>query len=282
MSPLQRKYVDLIRQSSSKWANWDPPIPVEVGAYGTINYETGELEVEGNIYDPEFQAELDKINIKFKIADHPPMQGEIEKDSIIASSGARKRDFNVESEAAVPGLASASLKGQWQFEKGKRDALLVMHSPRQMYIPPKVILGHLYKLAMLQDKYIVTNVHVCPAFTMYLSNKSGETVSLALVAQGPAAAGVTAGGGIGFNWWANGSVTLLREGCDKAGKYCYTPLYALKRRLGPFNWKRPFRDGDRELEGDELWRNVYPPWEPLDEDGVEDPVEVDCGMGDDY
>jgi hypothetical protein len=47
-------------------------------------------------------------------------------------------------------------------------------------------------------------------------------------------------------------VTLLREGCDKAGKYCYTPLYALKRRLGPFNWKRPFRDGDRELEGDEL------------------------------
>jgi hypothetical protein len=47
-------------------------------------------------------------------------------------------------------------------------------------------------------------------------------------------------------------VTLLREGCDKAGKYCYTPLYALKRPLEPFNWKRPFRDGDRELEGDEL------------------------------
>ena len=31
----QRKYVDLIRQVSSKWANWDPPIPVKVHLSGT-------------------------------------------------------------------------------------------------------------------------------------------------------------------------------------------------------------------------------------------------------
>ena len=29
-SYLQRKYVDLIRQASSKWVNWDPPIGVQV------------------------------------------------------------------------------------------------------------------------------------------------------------------------------------------------------------------------------------------------------------
>jgi hypothetical protein len=57
------------------------------------------LDVEGNIYDPEFQEELDKINVMFKIANHPPKEGEIEKDFIIASSGARQRDFNVGSEA---------------------------------------------------------------------------------------------------------------------------------------------------------------------------------------
>lgn len=27
---LQRKYVDLIRQVSSKWVNWDPPIEIQV------------------------------------------------------------------------------------------------------------------------------------------------------------------------------------------------------------------------------------------------------------
>ena len=28
---LQRKYIDLIRQVSSKWVNWDPPIEIRVG-----------------------------------------------------------------------------------------------------------------------------------------------------------------------------------------------------------------------------------------------------------
>lgn len=30
MHLLQRKYIDLIYQVSSKWVNWDPPIPIEV------------------------------------------------------------------------------------------------------------------------------------------------------------------------------------------------------------------------------------------------------------
>ncbi|KIJ05280.1 hypothetical protein PAXINDRAFT_21444 [Paxillus involutus ATCC 200175] len=281
MSALQRKYVELIHQTSSKWANWDPPIPVKVGAYGTLSRETGELDVEGNIYDRDFQEELDKIGVRFKIADHQPVDGEIEKDSFIASSGASKGDISIGLDMATPGIANASLKGQWQFEKGRRDALLIMHSPRQMYLPPEVILGHLYKVPKLQDKHLVTSVHVCPAFTIYVSNKSGETISLALVAQGPVATGVTAGGNFGFSWWKSAKANFLREGCDKAGNYCYTPLYALKRRREPSNWWRPFRAGERELKGDELWADVHQPWDPLDEDGEEDPVDVNGWKEDD-
>ncbi|KAF9220623.1 hypothetical protein BS17DRAFT_797611 [Gyrodon lividus] len=273
MPSLQRKYVDLIHQTSSKWANWDPPIPVEVGAYGTIHPGTGELIVEGNIYDPEFQEELDKVNGKFKIADHPPSEGGIEGDYIIASAGARSINFSLEPQVGFAGIASASLKGQWQFQKRQRDALLVMYKPRQKYIPSKVILDHLYKVPKLQGKCLVTSVHVCPAFSMYLSNKSGEKISLALAAQAPvaAAAAVTAGGDVGFDWWADTQATLLRKACDKNGTYRYTPLYALKRPI-PFH-KRLFRDKTSPVpDDDEYWCDVLHPWQPLDEDGKEDQI----------
>lgn len=65
----QRKYIDLIKEVSSKWANWDPPKRVRVsllhhdnattlkwsfysqaGDFGTVNRKTGEFLVEGNIY----------------------------------------------------------------------------------------------------------------------------------------------------------------------------------------------------------------------------------------
>ncbi|KIJ67358.1 hypothetical protein HYDPIDRAFT_180293 [Hydnomerulius pinastri MD-312] len=276
MSKLQRKYVDLIHQTSSKYANWDPPIPVEVGAYGTLDRGTGELNVEGNIYDPDFQEELDKVTHgRLRLADYPPELGGVEADFVVKSSGVRERDFKVGPEVGFAGLASASLKGEWQFGKGKRDALLVMHSPRQKYIPPKVILEHLYKVPNLKDKYLVTSVFVCPAFSMYLSNKSGEKLSLALMAAAPvaAAAGITAGGEIGFGWWTDVQSTMFRKACDKDGEYRFTPLYALKRRREGL--PRLFRDKlEAELEGDKLWDDALPPWDPLDSDGEEDPIDV--------
>ena len=67
----QRKYVDLIKEAAAKWPNWDPhkqilvsiainswsvsafltvPLTTQPGDFGTINKETGELAIEGNIY----------------------------------------------------------------------------------------------------------------------------------------------------------------------------------------------------------------------------------------
>jgi hypothetical protein len=274
MPYLQRKYIDLIRQVSSKWVNWDPPIPVEVGAYGEVENETGELRVDGNIYDPEFQAELNRLGLTIRMADHPPEEGGVEDDFIVSSKGAKRIDLSAGPDVGVAGFATASIKGQWQFEQGKRDALLIMYCPRLRYLPPNVILDRLYKVPKLKDKWLVTSIHICPAFSMYLSNKSGEKVSLALVAQVPVppAAGVSAGGEGSLGWWSDTQADLFRKACDKSGKYCYTPLYTMKRRIG---WvQRLFRQNETTPSGDDLWDEVTPPWEPLNEDGEEDSLDV--------
>jgi len=270
-SYLQRKYIDLIRQVSSKWVNWDPPIEIQVGAYGTVDKETGEFIMEGNVYDPAFQDELDKHNAGIRMLDYPPQEGPIEGDFVIASRGAKHRNLNVDAEVDVPGIASAIVKGQWLFQRSKRDAVLIMHSPRQRFLPRNVVLDPLYKVDKLIDKSLVTSIHVCPAYSMYLSDKSGDKVSLALVAQGPVTgiAGITAGGGGGFTWWADAQTGIHRKACDETGNYTFTPLFSLKRQIK--RNRRWIRDTIRpEPTGDELWYDHSPPWDPLDEDGEED------------
>ncbi|KAH0831042.1 hypothetical protein J3R83DRAFT_13546 [Lanmaoa asiatica] len=268
---LQRKYIDLIREVSSKWVNWDPPIEVQVGSFGTVDKETGDLIVEGNIYHSDFQKELDKHDIKINLANYPPQEGPVEGDFIIASRGAKHKDLSTDNIVDVPGIATASIKGQWLFERGKRDAVLIMHTPRQIFIPPNVVLEPLYQVDKLIDKWLVTSIHVCPAYSMYLSDKSGDKVSLALTAQAPIAGvvGVTAGAQGGFNWWVDTQSGLLRKACDQTGGNPFTPLYALKRPIK--RNRRFFRDAIRpEPSGDDLWYSDSPPWDPLDEDGVED------------
>ncbi|OJA10346.1 hypothetical protein AZE42_11946, partial [Rhizopogon vesiculosus] len=49
-----RKFIDLIEDATSKWANLDPLAPIKVGDYGMIDKETGEFHAQGNIYNVEF------------------------------------------------------------------------------------------------------------------------------------------------------------------------------------------------------------------------------------
>ena len=190
-----------------------------------------------------------------------------------------------------------------------------MHSPRQRYLPRKVVLEPLYKVDKLIDKSLVTSIHICPAYSMYLSDKctahfypivpytslihlgdtAGENLSLALVAQVPVAgvAGLTAGGGSGFTWWADAQTGIHRKACDETGNYTFTPLFSLKRQIK--RNRRWIRDTIRpDPTGDDLsvyylppclprctftdtrsgvhgrWYDHSPPWDPLDEDGEED------------
>ena len=105
MKNPSRKFIDLIRDVSSKWANWDPPNQIkvsifrspsggtqlhyhsQVGDYGTINKETGQFEVDGNIYeDPSI------VNLT---AAHPPLQTCPENSFIASSSGVKRHELTL-------------------------------------------------------------------------------------------------------------------------------------------------------------------------------------------
>ncbi|KAG1748135.1 hypothetical protein EDB19DRAFT_1684462 [Suillus lakei] len=269
-----RKFIDLIRQASSKWANWDPPIEIKVGDYGMIDNETGELDVEGNIYDEGFQTLLDNqdLNINLSEPSCQPQKGGCDDNMIMSSSGVKQGDFSVKPEVSFLNLASASVKAEFQFQEGKRGAVLVMHKPQQEYIPRGKVLNRIHKAVELHDKYLVTSTFTCPGYYIYLSNKSGERIALALTASAPipAAVGLTAGGAASIDWWTDAQAAFLRKAFDKAGQYRYTPLYTLKHKG---TWvQRLLRGAEEEETEDMMWPDCTPPWQPLDEDGDEDPV----------
>ncbi|KAG1775496.1 hypothetical protein EV702DRAFT_972887 [Suillus placidus] len=277
-----RKFIDLIYQSSSGWANWNPPIEIKVGDYGNIDKESGQLDVEGNIYDPEFQTSLNNQGLKINLSEPScqPQTGGVDEDMITSSSGVKQADFSVNPEVSLLNLASASLKAEFHFQEGKRGAVLVMVKPQQEFIPLGKVLTLVHKATELHDKYLVTSRFTCPGYCIYLSDTSGEKIALALTASAPipATVGLTAGGTASMDWWTNAQVAFLRKALDKAGQYRYTPLYTLKRRRN--NWiQRVFRNGGEEEEEEEvtmtedhLWPDCTPPWQQLDEDGIEDSV----------
>jgi hypothetical protein len=69
---------------------------MQVGAYGRLNAETGELDIEGNIYDPEFQILLDKVDGNLKLADFPAQIGAVEGDFIVCTMGVRQNDLKID------------------------------------------------------------------------------------------------------------------------------------------------------------------------------------------
>ncbi|KAG1748137.1 hypothetical protein EDB19DRAFT_1684483 [Suillus lakei] len=267
-----RKFIDLIRQASSKWANCDPSVRIKVGDYGTIDDETGELDVEGNIYDEGFQTLLDNqdLNINLSEPSCQPRKGGRDDNFFISSSGVKRGDFSVKPEMSFLNLASVSVKAEFQFQEGKRGAVLVMHMPQQEYIPRGKVLNRIHKAVELHDKYLVTSTFTCPGYYIYLSNKSGERISLALTAS---PIGVTTDGEASvdwwtdartedpLDWWTDAQAAFLRKAFDKAGQYRYTPLYALKHEG---TWAQRFLRLEEEEETEDMI--------PLDEDGDEDPV----------
>ncbi|KAG2148843.1 hypothetical protein DEU56DRAFT_782498 [Suillus clintonianus] len=265
-----RKFIDLIFQASSKWANWNPDIEIKVGDYGTINRESGRLIVEGNIYDAVFQESLKQQGLMINLSDvscQPTNLGAVEKDIIMLSMGVEKGNFAFKPEASSPNLDSASVKAEFQFQEGKRGAALVMHKPQEEFIPLDGVLGIIHEANQLKDKYVVDSTLKCPAYYLYLSNKSGEKISLALAAS---PAGVATDGEASVDWWTDAQAGFLRQAFDKAGQHRYTPIYTLKRMLQPL-----VHGAEEHLAEDDPRPDCIPPWDPLDEDGNELHEETD-------
>ncbi|KAH7889177.1 hypothetical protein F5I97DRAFT_1842266 [Phlebopus sp. FC_14] len=281
-SSSSRQFIDLILKASDKWANFDPAIAIEVGAYGVINRKDGTLQVEGNIYSDDFKKILADENVSLDLTNFRPQEGPSEKIEI-CSSNAKQLDISAGPELDFF-FANAVVKGEWQFQQGSRGAVLMMHDVRQRFIPPNGILEKLSKLAHLKGKCLVTSVFSCSAYTMCLSDKSGNKVSLALTGTVPIAlaAGMAAGGNVALGWQVKGNSTYIRSGVAVEPEKRFIPLYSLRRSVSWLSG-RLMRDSPVEdPEGDEWWSPLEAPWEPLDEEGQEISYESDDSGVDDF
>jgi len=263
----QRKYIDLIKKAAAKWPNWDPPRNIRPGDLGTINKETGELIVEGNIYTHPDIAQIAR--------QHRPIRTAEVDHYHINSFEVRQLDVNADVRAEIPNVQGIVFKSQWVFNN-KRGAILLMHKPRMTHVPDEFFLASLH-LSILKGKYVVSQVWNCPGYYMYLSNRSNEqvTVNLRTNLTHPTAPGINVNPSVTFSWSAEGCTGVRQYGYQTDA--VYTPLFCLRSVRKPM-----FRRGENGL-GMEAWYDSDVPWGHLDEEGEtegiddsdEDEVEVD-------
>jgi len=267
-----RKFIDLIYKASTKWANWDPPIPIEVGSFGDVGDKSGVFEVDGNI------SEL-------KSGDGTPYYAGVPETTpivhefTVCSKDATGIDASVGPNANVGiadlTLANAGAQFGWQFGN-KRGAVLVMRNYRIESLPQSVKRAIVdCKDDKLKGLRVVTKVYKCQAYCLYLSNKTNEKVNFQLSGQVPVplAPGVMAGGNISCAWGSKGAEGLFQSGANE--KELFTPLYEIEKIRGPRNR----RDAGPPDTGGDRWDIIDLPWGPLDEDGEEE-MEVLSDSGD--
>jgi len=259
----QRKYIDLVKEASAKWPNWDPSRNLRPGDFGTVNKTTGDFVVEGNIYT--------HVDIAKTAEQYRPVQAAEIDYFQIPSFEVRGLDVKVDDKADT-GLL---LKGQWRFNS-KRGAILLMHRPRMTRVPDEFFNASLH-LPILKGKCLVYQVWNCPGFYMYLSNRSSEqvTVSLRTRINPPAGPGANPEPPVTYQWSAEGS-TGVRQYAYRPDAV-YTPLFCLK------SIRKPLLRRDESSLGREAWRETDVPWGDLDEEGVTEPEAVyDDGADDDH
>jgi len=260
-----RKFIDLIQSITSKWANWNPDSPIKVGDYGMIINATGEFKREGNIYTSEGIINIDMTDPALH-----PEEKEGDEKFIVKSWGVTTKETDVTPEAAVSGAANVALQVDFEFEGRKRAAAMVMYKPRYISLPKDERIIELLKCRpeKLKGKYIVTEVICCPAYMMYMSTNRAERFSVTLQATEPPASAANAGRTADFTWSSETTYGIYREGSSMTTKYM--PLYRLKKPRSKF-WLPWSQRGDEKIDDSiEMWDDVDPPWDPLDEEGEED------------
>ncbi|KAL5513485.1 hypothetical protein ACEPAH_3884 [Sanghuangporus vaninii] len=174
-----RKFIDLINLAVCKWANWDPTIPVEPGDYGAVDRETGQFQKEGNIFH---ETEIADIVSKYSLITGPRID-----DYITQCLNGRSRD------------GQTKIGGQWQF--GSKRAALLLSGSRITRLPGELF-EELKETKWGHGKHIVSHIHSCPAYALYLSDRNNETVTIDLRADVPL--GPAQGVGINASWTASG------------------------------------------------------------------------------
>ncbi|KAI0063935.1 hypothetical protein BV25DRAFT_1853802 [Artomyces pyxidatus] len=258
-----RKYVDLMWYKTTKFANWDPSKKIQIGDYGLIDKETGVFEPEGNIYDEPTIIPSGLHARETDIVQGDPIE------SYIACTGRQiSREAHFGAEVALSGVAQASIKGDWDFGR-KRGAALVMYNARMSSLPgPR--LKTVAASPILEDKCVVTEVYTCTAYCLYLSNEKQDRLRVEFRAPPavPVAAGVTAGGSVGFGWQKEHRGGLYHDALHSQGEHTYYPLFNLKKQ-GKTISRRDSPEPESPGIDDVLWTDAPVPWDMLDEYGNE-------------
>ncbi|KAI9438426.1 hypothetical protein BJY52DRAFT_1129605, partial [Lactarius psammicola] len=212
----QRKFIDLIKEASFKWANWDPLKVIQIGDFGTIDKKTGELRVEGNVFThPE---------IKHIAQDYPAYVAPETDLNQIHSLQVRRLGIQADVGGSdSPADEGVIYKTRWQFNS-KRGAILLMHRPRLICVPD----GFFYEkfdLPILKRKVVVKQVYNCPGFYMYLSNEASEQVSVTLRTNAFPFTGASTEQGLTVGWSADGSTGVSQHAFRQDA--VYTPLFHL-------------------------------------------------------
>ncbi|KAH8099815.1 hypothetical protein BXZ70DRAFT_1008795 [Cristinia sonorae] len=257
-----RKFIDLIWRTTTRWANWDPSEKFQPGDFGYTDHETGRFHRTGNIYlDPH----IGPIAQRYK-----PQKGEVVEKYIANTGNAVAISISAGGHVDALSAAEVLLQGCWKFNRA-RGALLAMYKYSLVTVPDEFFNEDLSSFECLKGKQIVTQVYVCPAYALYLSNKNNETFSLALRATSPTGVpGISAGSHLSMNWVSHDVSGLFHHGSNANSSFY--PLLVIKevRRLGSRRREAPEPGVPVLPEGTPGWFNIEPPWGDLDEEGDED------------
>ncbi|KAI0300385.1 hypothetical protein BC826DRAFT_905835 [Russula brevipes] len=266
----QRKYIDLIKEAVEKWPNWDPPINIHPGDFGTVKTKTGRLLVEGNIYTHGDTKQL--------ASQYPPIQSDEVERYHIQSNKVRRLDIgaNVGACRGVPDVQGVDFNTRWQFNK-KRGAILLMHKPRLSRVPDAFFkVFESLNIDVLKGKYVVYQAWNCPGYYMYLSNRSSEQVTVSLRANAAIPGNINTS--VHLSWFSEGSVGVCQDAYRADA--VYTPLFCMRSIRKP----RLRRDESGPGEDAEKfrWYEADVPWDNLDDEGVTEPEDTyDNGSDDD-
>ncbi|KAG1773627.1 hypothetical protein EV702DRAFT_1048187 [Suillus placidus] len=167
-----RKFIDIIFKTSSKWDTF----------FLKIDRKTGVLQVEGNIHDEAFQESLKQQGLIIDLS-HPscqPIKGAVEEDMVMSSIDVKRGEISVTPYVFALDLASASFKAEFQFQEGRRGAVLVMHKPQQEYIPQGRVLSIIHEAHQLKDRYISSSTFTCPCVRLTLCFFGGSILKAQL------------------------------------------------------------------------------------------------------
>ncbi|KAF7979137.1 hypothetical protein HWV62_43371 [Athelia sp. TMB] len=195
---------------------------MEVGDYVTVDRKPVVFNKHGKIYEDNL---IPDFTDKDEISQHQNGERRQFRDYLLSSN--------------VAGVGDVALTGTWEFN-GERGAM-------------KKLLDRLANVKAVEGKYLVSEAYMCPAASLYLSNKSDKEVTLKLHGKVNAPVATFAAG--------------VPVGVGATGNY--TTLSTLKKR----RWYGGYRGvPQKPINPDEdKWETLEDvPWGAIDSDDEDD------------